>query len=104
MMSSAIGEGYRRHPRALGGRYLEMGSVPRCRPAQSFGFCVGCQKGGRHRIMRANRVSATGVLHVRHHPMTPVKIGFVLLSNSRNPLPSTRIAALNMVPFLRAAG
>jgi glycosyltransferase involved in cell wall biosynthesis len=34
----------------------------------------------------------------------PVKIGFVLLSNSRNPLPSTRIAVLNMLPFLRAAG
>ena len=35
--------------------------------------------------------------------MTPVKIGFVLLSNSRDPIPSTRIAALNMFPFLRAA-
>lgn len=33
----------------------------------------------------------------------PVKIGFVLLSNSRNPIPSTRIAILNMFPFLRAA-
>ena len=32
-----------------------------------------------------------------------IKIGFVLLSNSRNPIPSTRIAALNMFPFLRAA-
>ena len=34
---------------------------------------------------------------------TPVKIGFVLLSNSRNPTPSTRIAVLNMFPYLRAA-
>lgn len=32
-----------------------------------------------------------------------IKIGFVLLSNSRNPIPSTRIAALNMFPFLREA-
>lgn len=36
--------------------------------------------------------------------MTPVKVGFVLLSNSTNPMPSTRIVALNMIPFLRAAG
>ncbi len=35
--------------------------------------------------------------------MTPVKIGFVLLSNSRNPIPSTRISVLNILPFLRAA-
>lgn len=35
--------------------------------------------------------------------MNPVKIGFVLLSNSGNPLPSTRIAVLNMLPFLRDA-
>src|SRR5687768_5962053 len=35
--------------------------------------------------------------------MTPVKIAFVLLSNSRQPIPSTRIAALNMFPYLRAA-
>jgi hypothetical protein len=35
--------------------------------------------------------------------MTPIKIGFVLLSNSKYPIPSTRIAVLNMVPFLRAA-
>src|SRR4051812_21128298 len=35
--------------------------------------------------------------------MTPVKIGFVLLSSSREPLPSTRIAVLNMIPFLRQA-
>jgi glycosyltransferase involved in cell wall biosynthesis len=34
---------------------------------------------------------------------TPIKVGFVLLSNSRNPLPSTRIAGLNMFPFLRRA-
>ena len=34
----------------------------------------------------------------------PVKIGFVLPCNSRDPLPSTRIAVLNMLPFLRAAG
>ncbi|OWW19687.1 glycosyltransferase family protein [Noviherbaspirillum denitrificans] len=34
--------------------------------------------------------------------MSPVKIGFVLLSNSRNPIPSTRIAALNIFPYLRA--
>lgn len=36
--------------------------------------------------------------------MEPVRIGFVLLSNSRNPAPSTRVAALNMFPFLRASG
>ncbi|MGE5651935.1 MAG: glycosyltransferase [Bacillota bacterium] len=36
--------------------------------------------------------------------MNPIRIGFVLLSNSRNPAPSTRIAALNMFPFLKAAG
>jgi hypothetical protein len=34
----------------------------------------------------------------------PIKIGFVLLSPSAQPLPSTRIAILNMFPFLRAAG
>jgi glycosyltransferase involved in cell wall biosynthesis len=33
----------------------------------------------------------------------PIKIGFILLSNSKNPIPSTRIAVLNMLPFLRAA-
>jgi hypothetical protein len=33
-----------------------------------------------------------------------VKVGFVLLSNSRDPMPSTRIAVLNMFPFLRKAG
>jgi glycosyltransferase involved in cell wall biosynthesis len=37
-------------------------------------------------------------------PMNANKIGFVLPSNSRNPLPSTRIAVLNMLPFLREAG
>lgn len=36
--------------------------------------------------------------------MTNTKIGFVLLSNSRQPIPSTRIAVLNMFPYLRAAG
>jgi glycosyltransferase involved in cell wall biosynthesis len=36
--------------------------------------------------------------------MNSIKIGFVLLSNSRNPFPSTRIAVLNMIPFLRDAG
>jgi glycosyltransferase involved in cell wall biosynthesis len=34
---------------------------------------------------------------------SPLKVGFVLLSNSQRPLPSTRIAALNMFPFLRQA-
>lgn len=33
-----------------------------------------------------------------------VKIGFVLLSNSRHPEPSTRVAVLNMFPFLRREG
>lgn len=33
----------------------------------------------------------------------PTKIGFVLLSSVKNPIPSTRIAVLNMFPFLRAA-
>lgn len=32
------------------------------------------------------------------------RIGFVLLSNSRNPQPSTRIAVLNIFPHLRDAG
>jgi hypothetical protein len=36
--------------------------------------------------------------------MVPVKIGFVLLSNSARPIPSTRIAVLNMFPYLRQAG
>jgi hypothetical protein len=36
--------------------------------------------------------------------MRPIKIGFVLLSNSRAPLPSTRVVVLNMLPFLRDAG
>jgi len=31
------------------------------------------------------------------------KVGFVLLSNSEKPIPSTRIAALNMFPFLHTA-
>lgn len=35
--------------------------------------------------------------------MTPVKIGFVLMSNVRSPMPSTRIAVLNMFPYLRSA-
>ncbi|HYL77550.1 MAG TPA: glycosyltransferase family 4 protein [Bryobacteraceae bacterium] len=35
--------------------------------------------------------------------MTPVKVAFLLVSNSRYPIPSTRIAALNMFPFLRAS-
>lgn len=33
-----------------------------------------------------------------------MKVGFVLLSNSARPIPSTRVAALNMFPLLRAAG
>lgn len=33
-----------------------------------------------------------------------IKVGFVLLSNSRNPIPSTRIAVLNMFPYLRDMG
>ena len=32
----------------------------------------------------------------------PIKIGFVLLSRAEQPIPSTRIAALNMFPFLHA--
>jgi len=32
------------------------------------------------------------------------RIGFVLLSNPAQPVPSTRVAALNLFPFLRAAG
>lgn len=35
--------------------------------------------------------------------MTPFKIGFVLLSNTLHPMPSTRIVVLNMLPFLRSA-
>ena len=33
-----------------------------------------------------------------------IKVGFILLSNSRTPIASTRIAALNMFPFLISAG
>jgi glycosyltransferase involved in cell wall biosynthesis len=36
--------------------------------------------------------------------MASVKVGFVLLSNRAAPAPSTRIAVLNMLPFLHAAG
>lgn len=36
--------------------------------------------------------------------MHKIKIGFALLSNSKKPIPSTRIAVLNMFPFLREAG
>jgi len=39
-------------------------------------------------------------------PASPsaLRVGFVLLSNSASPQPSTRIAVLNMLPFLRDAG
>lgn len=33
----------------------------------------------------------------------PLKVGFVLLSNSRDPQPSTRVTVLNMLPALRMA-
>ncbi|MBH2042332.1 MAG: glycosyltransferase [Comamonadaceae bacterium] len=33
-----------------------------------------------------------------------IKLGFVLLSNTQNAIPSTRIVVLNMLPYLRAAG
>lgn len=36
--------------------------------------------------------------------MSAPKIGFVLLSNSRNPIPSTRISVLNVIPALKEAG
>jgi glycosyltransferase involved in cell wall biosynthesis len=36
--------------------------------------------------------------------MTPIKLGFVLLSPSSAPQPSTRVAVLNMFPFLRESG
>lgn len=36
--------------------------------------------------------------------MTLPKIGFVICSNSEQPIPSTRIAVLNMLPYLHAAG
>ena len=36
--------------------------------------------------------------------MPRAKIGFILLSNSKRPIPSTRIAILNIIPHLRAAG
>lgn len=36
--------------------------------------------------------------------MTHIRIGFIILSNSRNPIPSTRISVLNMFPYLRASG
>jgi hypothetical protein len=34
----------------------------------------------------------------------PIKVGFVLSSSANNPLPSTRIAVLNVLPLLRASG
>ena len=34
---------------------------------------------------------------------TKIKIGFVLLSSAQNPIPSTRISVLNVLPFLHAA-
>ena len=36
--------------------------------------------------------------------MTLRRVGFVLCSSSEQPIPSTRISVLNMLPFLRAAG
>jgi hypothetical protein len=36
--------------------------------------------------------------------MNPRRVGFVLCSSSAQPIPSTRIAVLNMLPFLRSAG
>lgn len=33
-----------------------------------------------------------------------IRLGFVLLSNTQNAIPSTRIVVLNMLPYLRAAG
>jgi glycosyltransferase involved in cell wall biosynthesis len=33
-----------------------------------------------------------------------VKIGFILSSSARNPLASTRVAVLNIIPYLQAAG
>lgn len=36
--------------------------------------------------------------------MALARVGFVLLSNSRQALPSTRISVLNMLPYLRDAG
>ncbi len=33
-----------------------------------------------------------------------IRVGFVLLSNTQNAIPSTRIVVLNMLPYLRAAG
>jgi hypothetical protein len=36
--------------------------------------------------------------------VSPHRVGFVLCSPASNPIPSTRIAVLNMLPFLSAAG
>ncbi len=33
-----------------------------------------------------------------------IRVGFVLLSNTQNAIPSTRIVVLNMLPYLKAAG
>ncbi len=45
---------------------------------------------------------------IRYRPdgtrCAPTKVGFVLVSNEARPQPSTRIAALNLFPRLRAAG
>lgn len=35
--------------------------------------------------------------------MASTKIGYVLLSNTKHPIPSTRVSVLNMFPYLRAA-
>jgi glycosyltransferase involved in cell wall biosynthesis len=40
----------------------------------------------------------------REDDMDRIKVGFVLLSSSSSPIPSTRIAVLNMFPYLSAAG
>jgi glycosyltransferase involved in cell wall biosynthesis len=36
--------------------------------------------------------------------MTKIKIGFVLLSNRKDPIPSTRISVLNMLPYIEKSG
>lgn len=51
--------------------------------------------------MNVNSADASGT---RGTTSRSVRIGFVLASHSRDPLPSTRIAVLNMFPYLIAAG
>lgn len=46
----------------------------------------------------------TGMPQVRVAEPDPIRVGFVLLSSVERPIPSTRIAALNMFPWMERSG